>query len=195
VRQQWLHLVVVSAGLTPALSLVWRAAFGDLGANPIEEITHETGECALRLLLLTLAVTPVRQLLGWRRIAPFRRTLGLLTFSYASLHLATFFVLDLGLDLSAFGEEVIERPYITAGLTAFTLLVPLAVTSTRGWMRHLGRRWVTLHRLIYPAAIAATVHFWWLVKADLTEPIIYATLLALLLALRLPPALQSRKKA
>jgi sulfoxide reductase heme-binding subunit YedZ len=178
------HLALIALGLLPLAALAFGAARGALGANPVEAITHETGQWALRLLLATLAITPLRRLSGWAFVAPWRRSLGLLAFGYAALHFATFLALDLGLDLSALGEEVAERPYVTLGFTAFALLTPLAVTSTRGWQRRLGRRWLALHRLVYLAAGCAVLHFLWLVKADLAEPLAYAAVLAALLAAR-----------
>lgn len=178
------HLTLIALCLLPLAALALGAARGSLGANPVETITHATGQWALRLLLATLAVTPLRRLTGWSFVAPFRRSLGLLAFGYATLHFATFLALDLGCDLSALGEEVAERPYVTLGFTALLLLTPLAVTSTRGWQRRLGRRWLTLHRLVYAAAALAVLHFVWLVKADLAEPLAYAAVLAVLLAAR-----------
>ena len=168
----------------PALALVWRAAFGDLGANPVETVTHETGSWAIRLLLATLAVTPLRQWTGQRRLGPWRRRLGLAAFAYASLHVATWLALDHAFDWAAMLEDVAERPYVTAGAAAFVCLVPLAATSTRRAVRRLGRRWVMLHRLVYVAAAAAVVHHLWLVKADLRTPLIEAGVLALLLGAR-----------
>lgn len=184
VSQRWIHVGLVVAALLPFFGLIQGALRDTLGANPIETITHTTGEWALRLLLATLAVTPLRRLFGWRRLAPYRRTLGLLAFSYVCLHFATYVVLDLSFDLAAVGEDIAERPYITAGFSAFLCLLPLALTSTRGWVRRLGRRWVQLHRLVYVAAGLAVIHFLWQVKADLREPLIYAVLLASLLAVR-----------
>jgi sulfoxide reductase heme-binding subunit YedZ len=181
------HLVLIALALAPLAALALAAARGALGANPVETITHATGQWALRLLLATLAVTPLRRLAGWSFVAPWRRSLGLLAFFYASLHFATFLVLDLGLDLSALGEEVAERPYVTLGFTALVLLAPLALTSTRGWQRRLGRRWLVLHRMVYAAAALAVLHFVWLVKADLLEPLAYAAVLAALLGLRRVP--------
>jgi len=179
------HLLVVVLALLPIAWLALGAARGALGANPVETIEHETGDWALRLLLATLAVTPLRRFAGLAFLAPWRRTLGLLAFAYALLHFATFLVLDLGLDLGALGKEVAKRPYVTLGFAALLLLGPLAITSTRAWQRRLGRRWIALHRLVYPAAGLAVLHFVWLVKADLREPLSYAAGLAALLALRL----------
>ena len=177
--------VAIAVGLLPLGGLALAAASGGLGANPIEKVTHETGEWALRLLLLTLAVTPMRRLFGWSWIAPLRRTFGLLAFTYATLHMLTWVVLDQFFDLRAMFEDVVERRFITAGATAFALLLPLAVTSTRAMMRRLGRRWQMLHRGVYAAAVVAVIHFVWLVKADLLEPLAYAAILALLLGYRL----------
>ncbi len=188
-----LQAAVVAAGLLPLAWLIQGAARGTLGANPVETITHTTGAWALRLLLITLAVTPLRRLFGWSALVPFRRTAGLLAFSYACLHFATYVALDLGFDLAAVVEDVAERPYITVGFTTFLLLVPLAATSTRAAVRRLGRRWVRLHRLVYVAAVGAVVHFLWLVKADLREPAIYAGIVASLLGARLWWWLRSRR--
>ncbi len=184
-RRFWINAALVALGLLP-LSLLgfdwWRDA---LGANPIEKTAHVTGEWTLRLLLLTLAVTPVRRLTGWSWLAPHRRTLGLLCFTWACAHFATYVALDLYFDFAAVVEDILERPYITVGFAGFLCLVPLAVTSTRAWIKRLGRRWVTLHRLVYAAGIAGVVHFIWLVKADLLEPLIYAGVLGVLLGWRL----------
>ena len=184
-RSARIQLLAGIAGALPLAVFGASAALRGLGANPIEEITHFTGEWALRWLLVCLAVTPARLWLGWSWAAPLRRTFGLLAFGYATLHFCTWALLDLGLDPVAMAEDLLERRYIAAGTTAFALLLPLALTSTRGMVRRLGRRWVALHQLVYVAAIAAVVHFLWLVKADLTSPLIHAGILALLLAARL----------
>lgn len=176
--------VLVLGGLTPLACLLVGAYRDDLGANPIEAITHRTGDWALRFLLLTLAVTPLRRLLGWNGAVAYRRMLGLFTFFYAVLHLTTFVVLDHFFDWQEMLADVYKRPYVTAGSVAFLCLLPLAVTSTRGWIRRLGKRWTTLHRLIYVAAIAAVVHYWWLVKKDVRLPSWYAGILIVLLAAR-----------
>lgn len=178
---------VWAAGVLPVLALVFGAATDRLGANPVETVTHVTGDWALRFLWLCLAVTPARRWLGWGFLAPHRRTLGLLAFGYALLHFATFLVLDLALDFSLMGEELAERPYIAAGFTALALMTPLALTSTRASIRRLGRRWTRLHRIVYVAAVAAVVHYWWLVKADVREPLVYAAVLAALLLARVIP--------
>jgi sulfoxide reductase heme-binding subunit YedZ len=183
-RRRLPHLVVIFAALLPLAWLGVAASRGGLGANPIETISHTTGEWSLRLLLLTLAVTPARRLLSLPWLAPLRRTLGLLTFLYASLHMLAYVGLDQLFDWSSLVEDVFERRYVTAGLAAWLCMLPLALTSTRASMRRLRRRWVTLHRLVYVAAVAAIVHYVWLVKADLLPPLVHAALLALLLALR-----------
>lgn len=159
---------------------------GWLGVNPIEKLTHVTGMTALVLLLSTLAVTPARRLTGWNPLIRLRRPLGLFAFLYASIHLAIWLVLDLGFELAWAWEDVRERPYITVGMGAFLLLTPLALTSTRGWIRRLGRRWALLHRLIYVATALGIVHFWWLVKSDVRLPLLLAGIFALLMAARVP---------
>ncbi len=186
--QRFVHALVVTVLLLPLMGLVVGAALDKLGANPVEEMTHITGEFGLRSLILCLAVTPLRRFTGWRGLTPYRRSFGLLAFVYAVCHFGVFLFFDLGLDLSALAEEIVERPYITVGFGALLAMTPLAVTSTRGWQRRLGRRWVFLHRLVYPAAILAVVHFWWLVKADLMGPALHALVLAGLLVARWRPS-------
>lgn len=183
------QILVVVLALVPAALIVADLLGDRLGANPIEEITHRTGDWTIRLLLGALAVTPLRRLTGWNGVIRFRRTLGLLAFTYATIHFLTWVVLDQGLFLQgdALGyilEDVAKRPYITVGLTAFTLLVPLAVTSTRGWVRRLGRRWTALHRVVYVAAALGSLHYLWLVKGEQLAPVWYALALVGLLALR-----------
>jgi sulfoxide reductase heme-binding subunit YedZ len=172
--------------LTPLAWLVLRGFTGALGPNPVEAVTHFTGDWTLRLLLVTLAVTPLRRITGAGSLLRFRRMLGLFAFFYASLHLLTYLWLDQFFDFSAIVEDVLKRPYITVGFAAFLLMVPLAATSTRGMVRRLGRRWKTLHRAVYVIALLGVLHFLWLVKADITEPMIYGLILAILLAFRLP---------
>lgn len=176
---------LVAAALAPAAWLAVSALRGTLGANPVETLEHTTGQWTLRLLLATLAVTPLRRAFGWAWLAPYRRTLGLLAFGYCCVHLSIYALVDLWGAWDTLVEDVLERPYITIGFTGFLLLVPLAVTSTRAWMRRLGRRWVVLHRLVYAAAVAGCLHFLWLVKADTLEPLVYIGILALLLGARL----------
>lgn len=181
----WLKLVVWAASLAPLAVLVWDAFHGGLGAEPIEEVTHRTGKTALVLLLASLAVTPVRRVTGWNPVVRVRRLVGLFAFFYAVLHFSIYLV-DQELVPAYVVEDVVERPYVTAGFVALLLLVPLAATSTRGMIRRLGKRWQPLHRLVYLSAILAVVHFLWLVKKDLREPLVYGAVLLVLLALRLP---------
>ena len=175
---------VFVVALAPFLWLAFRTLTGRLSANPIEDITLTTGIWALRWLLVTLAITPVRRVTGWQRIIQFRRMFGLFAFFYATLHLLTYLVLDQGLAFEFILPDILKRPYITAGMTAFTLMVPLAVTSTKGWIRRLGRKWQLLHRLVYISGVAACLHFLWKVKIAIGEPVYYAAILASLLAFR-----------
>lgn len=171
--------------LAPAALLIVRAALDDLGANPIEAITHDTGSLALQCLIGSLAITPLRRLTGWNALIGFRRMVGLFAFFYATLHLFTYVVLDQFFDWPSIVGDLTKRPYIMAGAASIGLMLPLALTSTAGWIRRLGgRTWQRLHRLAYVAAVAAVVHFWWLVKADVSEPAAYAAVLGLLLGLR-----------
>lgn len=182
--------------LTPLALLVWRFFANRLGANPVEFLTHRTGFWALVLLLCTLAVTPLRRLTHWPWLARLRRPLGLFAFFYALLHVAIWIGLDRFFDWTTMLEDVLERPYITAGAVAFLLLVPLAVTSTRGWTRRLGRRWQLLHRLVYVATAAAVLHFFWKrsSKLDIFEPLLFAALLLVLLLARVPIWLERRRR-
>ena len=186
---------VFAACLVPALLLGRDAFTGGLGVNPIEEITHRTGDWALRFLLATLAVTPLRRLAGWHGLIRFRRMLGLFAFFYATLHFSTYLVFDHFFDLRLIIEDVAERKYVTAGFVGFVLMIPLAVTSTQGWIRRLGRRWTTLHRLVYASAAAGVVHFLWLVKIDIGEPLVHAAILAVLLGARVAARRRPRRGA
>ena len=182
----WIKLLVFALSLIPAGRLVVGLFTGGLGANPVEFITHTTGTFALVFLMITLAVTPLRRITGYGSLIRLRRMLGLFAFFYTCLHLSTFVVLDHFFDPAAILQDVFKRPYITAGSVGFLLMAPLAATSTAGWIRRLGgRRWQQLHRLVYFSAIAGVVHFLWLVKADLREPLIYASVLAVLLGYRI----------
>lgn len=176
--------LLFSACLLPALLLVWRAWAQRLGPNPVEALTHASGDWALRLLLITLAVTPLRRLSGWAQLLRLRRMLGLFAFFYASLHFCVWLVIDHALIPELILDDLTKRPYVMLGASALLLLLPLALTSTRGWMRRLGRGWQRLHRLVYPAALLAVGHYLWLVKADRREPLLYAAILVLLLAFR-----------
>ncbi len=184
-RRRALDLLVIALCAAPAAWLAWTAAFGDLGANPIESVEHATGEWALRLLLATLAVTPLRRITGWQLVATQRRTLGLFAFAYATAHFLIWSVLDNGLDLAGILEDIAERPFVTVGFAAFVLLIPLALTSTRASIKRLGKRWIALHRLVYVAAALGVLHFFWLVKKDLRPPLVYGAVLAVLLGVRI----------
>jgi len=181
-----LRAVIFVAALAPALWLSWLAASGGLGANPIKEITHFTGDWTLNLLLLTLAITPLRRLTGWLQVVRYRRMLGLFTFFYASLHFLTWLVLDQFFAWQEILKDIAKRPYITVGFTAFVLLVPLAVTSTRRMAMRLGPNWRRLHRAVYVIGTLGVLHYLWGVKADILVPLIYGGVLVTLLMLRLP---------
>jgi len=170
--------------LAPFLWLLYRALTGRLSANPVEDITLTTGVWALRFLLITLAITPLRRLTGWNAVIQWRRRMGLFAFFYATLHFLTYLVFDQVFDVPHMLADVAKRPFITAGFFAFVLMVPLAVTSTKGWIRRLGRRWQLLHRLVYFSAGAACLHFIWKVKVVIGEPVYYAAILGALLAFR-----------
>ena len=171
--------------LMPFGQLAYNAYIGDLGVNPIDFITRFTGSWTLIFLIGTLAVTPARRLTGWNNLIKLRRMLGLFAFAYASMHFATYLVLDHFFDWQEIGKDIVKRPYVTAGFTAFVIMAPLALTSTAGMIRRLGKRWQKLHRLIYVAALAGVIHFYWLVKADIRRPAQYGFVLAVLLLYRL----------
>ncbi len=172
--------------LVPLARLVALGLAGGLGANPIEFVTHSTGTWTLVGLLATLSITPLRRLTGRAALLRYRRMLGLFAFFYACLHFVTYVWLDQFFDLQAMLRDVVKRPFITVGFAAFVLLIPLAATSTHAMMRRLGRRWQQLHRLIYAIALFGVLHYLWLVKKDVTQPLIYGSVLALLLLVRLP---------
>lgn len=172
--------------LVPTAFLIYRTFTHQLGANPIEAIRLFTGDWTLYFLLITLAITPLRRLTGYNELMRYRRMLGLFAFYYACLHLLSYIILDQFFDWHAIGRDILKRPYITVGISAFVLMLPLAFTSTNRMMRRLGRRWKELHALVYVVAVLGVLHFFWLVKADVREPMILAGLLFLLLALRLP---------
>jgi len=198
---RFLKVVVLLAGLGPAAWLTWAAFTNNLSANPLSDVTNETGVWTLRFLCLTLAITPLRRISGWHGVIRFRRMIGLYAFFYGTLHFLTYVILDrfAGLDFPdgivawttvknlvvSVGADVYKRPFITIGFTAFSLMIPLAVTSTAGMIRRLGgRRWNLLHRLVYVSAVAGVVHYWWLVKADISRPEAYALVVGTLLAFR-----------
>lgn len=172
--------------LLPLAHLVWDAAQGTLGTDPVAQLEHHSGDWALRLLLATLAITPLRRLSGWHKIVRFRRMLGLFAFFYVSVHLLVYLVIDLGGFWSQLLGEIVKRPYITVGFAAWLLLIPLALTSTQKMMRRLGRNWQRLHRLVYPIALLGVLHYFWLVKADRREPALYLAIWIVLMLARLP---------
>jgi methionine sulfoxide reductase heme-binding subunit len=190
----WLKPAVLVGGLSPLALLALQAAQGDLGANPIERVLNQTGMLALILLVASLACTPLKVVAGWTWPPRLRKLLGLLGFAYASLHFLTYVVVDQGLALGTILEDIAKRPFITVGFLALVLLVPLAVTSTHGMVRRMGfPAWQRLHRLAYVAASLGVVHFVWRVKKDLTEPLVYGGVLALLFAIRVAEALRKRR--
>lgn len=181
---RFVKAAVFAAALIPAAYLLYSLFYGDLGANPAEALQLHTGIWSLRFLLLTLAVTPVRRLTKLNRVIQYRRMLGLFAFFYGVLHLATYVVLDRYFDIKGIWEDVAKRPFITMGMTAFALMVPLALTSTKWSIRKLGKRWQPLHRLIYVSGIAAVIHYLWKVKIAQGPPVYYAVILGLLLGFR-----------
>ncbi len=183
-RSRFARPVLFILCLVPISSLVWRIFYGDLGANPIETITRDIGDWTLRLLLITLAISPLRQWFGWTLLLRFRRMLGLYVFFYAFCHFLIWFVADHSFDFSEMLEDIIKRPYITLGFSAFVLLIPLAATSNQAMVRRLGKGWKKLHRLTYLIVLLGVLHFLWLVKADYLEPGIYAVIAGILLLQR-----------
>jgi methionine sulfoxide reductase heme-binding subunit len=178
--------------LVPFAHLVWGVAYKALGANPVEAVTHSTGWWTLFLICATLAVTPLRRATGANWLLKLRRMLGVFAFFYAALHFTTYVWLDQWFDLAAMAKDVLKRPYITVGFTAFLLLIPLAATSTDAMQRRLGRSWQRVHRFVYLIAVFGVLHFWWLVKRDVTEPAVFALALAGLLGVRLYWSLRRR---
>ena len=188
--------IVFVACLGPLAYLAWAALHDQLGANPIEEITHETGVWTLRFLTLTLLVTPLRRWTGWNALIKYRRMLGLYAFFYGCLHFTTYIWLDQFFDWNGMIKDVAKRPFITVGFTAFVLLIPLALTSTAASIRWLGgRRWNLLHRLIYISASLGVVHYYWLVKADTSRPVRYGVIIGILLLARAIYTLRTRRAA
>ncbi|MGE0447169.1 MAG: sulfite oxidase heme-binding subunit YedZ [Vicinamibacterales bacterium] len=176
--------VLFAAAAAPAVALAWNAYTGDLTANPVDYITDQTGSWALACLIVSLGVTPFRRLTGWNDVIKVRRMLGLFAFFYATLHMLTWVTLVSFFDVPTMIEDVTMRPFITVGMATFLILLVLAITSNRASIRRLGRRWQTLHRLVYLAGLGGVIHFWWLVKADTTEPQRWAVALAALLGFR-----------
>jgi methionine sulfoxide reductase heme-binding subunit len=190
---RWFKVVVFLACLVPLARLGWKAYSGNLGANPIEVITHSTGDWTLIFLLITLSITPLRKLTGQLWLIRYRRMLGLFAFFYVVLHFLTYIWLDKFFDVHEMLVDVAKRRFITVGFAGFVLLIPLAVTSTAGWIRRLGgKRWNRLHQLIYVSATAGVIHYIWLVKADIRKPLEYALVLGVLLGYRLVVWLRPR---
>jgi methionine sulfoxide reductase heme-binding subunit len=189
-------LVIFLTALVPFAMLLVRGVRDELGANPIEAITDVTGTWTLRFVLITLAVTPLRRLTGWNPLIRFRRMLGLFAFFYGCLHFLTWLVLDQFFGWTYILADIAKRPFITVGFLAFVSMIPLALTSTAGSIRRLGgKRWQMLHRLIYVTGIAGVVHYWWLVKADVSQPAMYATMLSIVLGARVWHAVARRRAA
>jgi sulfoxide reductase heme-binding subunit YedZ len=191
-RNKILKPLVFLAALLPLARLVYYFRTDNLGANPIEVITHSTGTWTLIFVMITLSITPLRRLSGLLWMVQYRRMVGLFAFFYGVLHFITYIWLDQSLDLQSIVKDVYKRPFITAGFTAFVLMIPLALTSTKGWIRRLGKGWVKLHRLIYLTAIAGVTHYIWLVKKDIRVPLIYAGILTALLGYRMVMQIVSR---
>jgi methionine sulfoxide reductase heme-binding subunit len=184
-RSRWVKIALFALCLVPFALLGWRYWKDDLTPNPIEFITHFTGDWAIRMVVATLAITPLRKLLRLPDLIRFRRMLGLFAFFYGTLHFATWFALDKGFDMHEILGDFTKRRFILAGLTAYLCMVPLAITSTKGWIRRMGgRRWQLLHRLVYITGIAAVIHYYWLVKSDIRLPLLYGSMVAILLAYR-----------
>jgi methionine sulfoxide reductase heme-binding subunit len=184
-RIRVLKAAVWAAALYPAAALLYGFFTDNLSANPIDYITDHTGDAAITLLVITLMITPLRRLTGWNELIKFRRLLGLFGFFYATLHVLTWAAIDQFFDVETMAIDIVERPFITIGMVTFLLLLPLAVTSTTGMIRRLGRRWQQLHRLAYVATLTAVIHFWWGVKADFREPRWWAFALCVLFTFRL----------
>lgn len=196
---RWTKVFLFALCLVPLLLLLWRLFLlwrngydPELTANPIEYITHKTGDWTIRFILITLCVTPLRKLLNQPKVTRYRRMLGLFAFFYGFLHLMTWMWLDKFFDLPEMLKDVLKRPFITVGMTAFALMIPLAITSTAGWVRRLGfARWQLLHRLVYFTALAGVIHYYWLVKSDIRLPVMYGAILAVLMSYRLVVWLRS----
>ena len=193
---KWTKVALFLLCLVPLADLVWRGFNYDLSADPVKFITHRTGDWTLRFVIITLAITPLRKILRLPQLIRFRRKFGLFAFFYVCLHFTTWIWLDHYFAWSAMWKDVLKRPFITVGFTGFVLLIPLAITSTSGWIRRLGgRRWQLLHRAVYLTAIAGVIHFYWLVKSDIRRPLRYAFLVGILFAWRLGAWLIERRRS
>ena len=193
---KWTKVVVFALCLEPAAWLVWRGFQGDLTADPVQFITHTTGDWTIRFIVITLAITPLRKLLHLPQLIRFRRMLGLFAFFYGCLHFSTWIGIDKQFAWAEMWKDVQKRRFITVGFTGFVLMIPLAITSTAGWIRRLGgKRWQLLHRAIYLTAAAGVIHYYWLVKSDVRKPLEYFAIVAVLLVWRLGTWLAARRKA
>jgi len=193
---KWAKIIVFSLSSIPLLVVIWRGFHNNLTANPVEFLQHQTGDWTLRFLIFTLCVTPFRKILNLPELIRLRRMLGLFAFFYASLHFLTYLGPDQSFNFAGMLKDVAKRPFITVGFTAFVLLIPLAITSTAAWVRRLGgKRWLALHRSIYLCAILGVIHYYWLVKSDVREPLFYGFLVAILLLWRFTEWLTRRRGA
>jgi sulfoxide reductase heme-binding subunit YedZ len=192
---KWTKVPVFLLCLVPAGIIVWEGFHGDWGPNPTQFLEHATGDWILRFLAITLAVSPLRKILGLQQLIRFRRMFGLFAFFYAFIHFSLYLGLDQVLDFHGIWADVMKRRYITVGFTGFVLMIPLAITSTAGWVRRMGfKRWTMLHRAIYVSAVAGVIHFYWLVKSDVHLPLIYAGIMAVLLGWRVYVWFSDRKR-
>ena len=193
---KWAKVLVFLLSLVPLLVLIWRGFHNDFTANPVEFLQHQTGDWTLRFLIFTLCITPFRKVLNLPELIRFRRMLGLFAFFYVSLHFLTYLGPDQSFNLAGMLKDVVKRPFITVGFAAFVLLIPLAITSTAGWVRRLGgKRWQAIHRSIYLCAILGVIHYYWLVKSDVREPLFYGFLVGILLLWRFTEWLIKRRAA
>jgi methionine sulfoxide reductase heme-binding subunit len=190
---KWTKVLLFLLCLVPFVHLLWRIYRSDLTANPIEFITHQTGDWTIRFLMITLAITPLRTILNQPQLIRFRRMFGLFAFFYACSHFATWFWLDKSFDVHEMWDDIVKRRFITVGMAGLLMMIPLAVTSTAGWIRRLGfRRWQLLHRLVYFSALAGVIHYYWLVKSDIRQPLLYAGILSILMLFRLAAAVKKK---
>ncbi len=194
-RVTWGKAAVFTAACLPAAWIAWQFAHDGLGVNPIRELEIQTGLWTLRMLAITLALTPVRRVSGWNWLQKYRRTLGLFTFFYATVHLSMWAGVDWFFAWGDMWDEIVKHKYILIGMLTWLIMLPLAITSTKGWVRRLGKRWVVLHRLVYVAAVTGTIHYLWAVKKDTFFPLVYFAIFALLLGYRVSAARQKSSRA
>jgi len=193
---KWAKVLVFLLSCVPLLGLIWRGFHSDLTANPVEFLQHQTGDWTLRFLIFTLCITPFRKVLNLPELIRFRRMLGLFAFFYVCLHFLTYLGPDQSFNFAGMLKDVVKRPFITVGFAAFLLLIPLAITSTASWVRRLGgKRWQALHRSIYLCAVLGVIHYYWLVKSDVREPLFYGLLVGIVLLWRFTEWLSKRRAA